>query len=302
MYFCAMSWSPLIHGFKAFLKLEKSLSAHSIEAYIDDVQKLAQFSENELDSKAAQSLTSEDLEDFISTLFQLGLAVRSQARIISGVKAFYHYLLMENMIQEDPTQWMESPKIGRKFPDVLSVDELFSILQSIDLSKDAGHRDRAIIECLYACGLRVSELCSLQLSHCYWDQKIIKVIGKGNKERIVPIADSALLRISHYLDGYRLQLPKIQGQTDFVFLNKYGKKLSRISVFNLIKSYAAQAGIHKNISPHTLRHSFATHLVEAGVNLRAVQEMLGHASITTTEIYTHLDIHYLRDTVENCLK
>lgn len=284
-------------GFKHYLQLEKSLSDHSVQAYIRDVEKLRQFSLDSLGELNPRQIKSENIESFLSWIHQFGFSETSQARILSGIKAFYKYLLIENMVADDPTELIEGPKWIRKIPDVLHIEEIDKILEAIDLSKDHGHRDRAILETLYACGLRVSELTDLLLSNIYFDDGFIKVIGKGNKERLVPIGLQALKQIEFYKNADRKKHSSVKGHEDFLFLNRFGKKLSRISIFNMVKHYVAKAGIHKDVSPHTFRHSFATHLVEGGANLRAVQEMLGHESITTTEIYTHLDLHYLRETI-----
>ncbi|MDQ3140759.1 MAG: site-specific tyrosine recombinase XerD [Bacteroidota bacterium] len=292
-----MDWHSSISGFKAYLSLERSLSKNSVDAYISDVQKLSLYCAQNLDHKSPAQLTMQDIESFIHWLFQFGFLDRTQARILSGVKAFYKFLLIEEVIVDDPTDLIEGPKLIRKIPDVLNVEEIEAIINSIDLSGANGHRNRAIIETLYACGLRVTELTELKLSNIYEDEGVIKVIGKGNKERLVPFGEEAIHHIHFYLQSYRNQLPKVKGHEDFVFLNRFGKKISRISIFEIVKEAARRAGITKIISPHTFRHSFATHLVEGGANLRAVQEMLGHESITTTEIYTHLDTEFLRDTI-----
>ncbi|MBK6823222.1 MAG: site-specific tyrosine recombinase XerD [Saprospiraceae bacterium] len=292
-----MDWVSAIKGFQAYLKLERSLSSHSLDAYSRDVAKLSRFVAEELDHKSPLKIELQDLIQFISWLNKVRLDSRSQARILSGVRAFYKFLLVEDLLNEDPTELLEGPRQAKYLPDFLSVEEIDMVLQAVDLSVERGHRDRAILETLYACGLRVSELVNSKWSDLMEDLGILKVIGKGNKERLVPIGEQALHQLILYRDSYRNKLPVVKGYEDFIFLNKFGKKLSRISVFNLVKEYVSKAGIHKTVSPHTFRHSFATHLVEGGANLRLVQEMLGHESITTTEIYTHLDLHYLRDTI-----
>ncbi|MBL0235631.1 MAG: tyrosine recombinase XerD [Saprospiraceae bacterium] len=294
-----MDWQSLIKGFKHYLKLERSMSDHSIQAYCRDANKLASFAELKLGGKGPLELSLEDLESYIQWLFEFQFDERSQARMISGIKAFYKFLLLEDVITYDPTELLEGPKLGQYIPDVLGIEEIELILQHIDLSDSKGHRDRAIIETLYACGLRVSELTELLMSHVYPELGIVKVIGKGNKERLVPIGEQALQQIHFYKIGFRNRLPIAKGHEDYLFLNRFGKKLSRISVFTRVKECVAKAGIQKIVSPHTFRHSFATHLVEGGANLRAVQEMLGHESINTTEIYTHLDNDYLRETILN---
>lgn len=292
-----MDWVSAIKGFQAYLKLERSLSSHSLDAYSRDVAKLSRFVAEELDHKSPLKIELQDLIQFISWLNKVRLDSRSQARILSGVRAFYKFLLVEDLLNEDPTELLEGPRQAKYLPDFLSVIEIDMVLQAVDLSVERGHRDRAILETLYACGLRVSELVNSKWSDLMEDLGILKVIGKGNKERLVPIGEQALYQLILYRDSYRNKLPVVKGYEDYIFLNKFGKKLSRISVFNLVKEYVSRAGIHKKVSPHTFRHSFATHLVEGGANLRLVQEMLGHESITTTEIYTHLDLHYLRDTI-----
>ncbi|MBK9961154.1 MAG: site-specific tyrosine recombinase XerD [Saprospiraceae bacterium] len=292
-----MDWVSAIKGFQAYLKLERSLSSHSLDAYSRDVAKLSRFVAEELDHKSPLKIELQDLIQFISWLNKVRLDSRSQARILSGVRAFYKFLLVEDLLNEDPTELLEGPRQAKYLPDFLSVEEIDMVLQAVDLSVERGHRDRAILETLYACGLRVSELVNSKWSDLMEDLGILKVIGKGNKERLVPIGEQALHQLILYRDSYRNKLPVVKGYEDCIFLNKFGKKLSRISVFNLVKEYVSKAGIHKKVSPHTFRHSFATHLVEGGANLRLVQEMLGHESITTTEIYTHLDLHYLRDTI-----
>lgn len=298
-YLYIMDWSVAISGFKHYLMLEKSLSANSIQAYLSDLEKLALFSAQELKSKTPEKLKMQDIEKFLSWLHSFGLGERSQARILSGIKAFYKYLLIEDLIKDDPTDLIEGPKISRKIPDVLSTEELEAIMESIDLSQTHGHRDRAILETLYACGLRVSEASGLLVSNVFFDDGFVKIVGKGNKERLVPIGEHALHHIRIYKNSFRNQLPVVRGHEDYLFLNRFGKQLSRISIFKLVKESAMKAGVKKSISPHTFRHSFATHLIEGGANLRSIQEMLGHESITTTEIYTHLDLNFLRETILN---
>ncbi len=292
-----MDWHSSIKGFESYLILERSLSKNSIEAYLRDVGKLVQYLEiNQLDISPVK-IDYKTLVEFIIWLNKLGVGQRSQSRIISGIRAFYKYLMMEDIIDNDPTELLEGPKIGRKIPDVLNYSEIEAILNAIDLSDDFGHRNKAIIETLYACGLRVSELVNLQLSNYFPDVGFVKVIGKNNKERIVPIGGDAIKNIDIYLKHYRNKLKIQKDNEDVIFLNRRGRKLSRIMIYNIIKDATAAAQINKNISPHTFRHSFATHLVEGGADLRAVQEMLGHESILTTEIYTHLDTGYLKKTI-----
>jgi integrase/recombinase XerD len=294
-------WQSYINGFKAWLRLEKSLSEASIEAYINDVNKLKLFAANHLDNCMPEKISLPQLQQFVGNITAIGLAATSQSRIISGVKQFYKYLQIENIIVVDPTALLEAPKTKRALPDFLHYNEIENILNAIDLSTAEGTRNKAIIEVMYSCGLRVSELVGLKLSNLFFADGFIKVIGKGNKERLVPIGNSAIKYVSIYLTTIRNhQLIKL-GQEDFVFLNRRGTALSRVMVFIMIKNYVQLAGINKTISPHTFRHSFATHLVEGGADLRAVQEMLGHESITTTEIYTHLDRNFLRKTLEQFL-
>jgi len=292
-----MNWKKYIKDFEVFLKLEKSLSAHSIEAYSRDISKLISYFEiNEIELDPS-GVTLKDLSGFLVWINEMGLSSRSQARLISGIKAFFKYLLLEDIIESDPTSLLEIPRIGRKLPEVLSIEEIDSIMSEIDMSKPEGRRNRAMLEVLYSCGLRVSELTGLRLSNIYFDKGFIRITGKRNKERLVPIGTAALREIRNYLPD-RNSLPRIdKDHEDSLFLNRRGKGLSRVMVFTIIKDLAAAAGIKKNISPHTFRHSFATHLIDGGADLRAVQEMLGHESILTTEIYTHLDRQYLRDAI-----
>ena len=289
-------WDSYLKGFKAYLQLEKSLSVNSVEAYTNDVKKLIQFLLIINENKLPNELELKTLQKFIHWINELGLSEFSQARIVSGIKAFYKYLLMEDLTTSNPSELLEAPKLKRKLPDTLSINEIEKIIDSIDLSKPSGERDKAIIETLYSCGLRVSELTNLKISNIYFDASFIRVIGKGDKERLVPLGSKAIKQIEIYMHQVRNHIAIKKGNEDFVFLNNKGTKLSRIMIFMLIKKLVAQVGIQKNISPHTFRHSFATHLVEGGADLRAVQEMLGHEIITTTEIYTHLDRSYLRQT------
>jgi integrase/recombinase XerD len=291
-------WEPYKKGFKAYLQLEKSLSENSVDAYLHDVDMLTQYLQISNDLKSPADLTLKDLQQFLKWITELGLSAGSQARIISGLRQFYKYCLLEQITAKDPTALLEAPKLKRLLPDVLSYDEIENILSKIDLSKPEGGRNKAIIETMYSCGLRVSEAVNLKISNLYLDVGFIRVIGKGDKERLVPIGSSAIKYILIYKDDIRVHMPVKQGKEDFLFLNRFGNEMSRVMIFMIIKELARQAEIKKNISPHTLRHSFATHLVEGGADLRAVQEMLGHESITTTEIYTHLDREYLRKTLE----
>ena len=291
-------WEPYKKGFKAYLQLEKSLSDNSVEAYLRDIEKLTQyFTQNNVLKKPAE-ITLKDLQQFVKWVAELGMTDTSQARIISGIKAFYKYCLLENISQTDPTALLEAPKLKRHLPDTLSVEEIETILSQIDLSKPEGGRNKAILETMYSCGLRVSEVVNLKISQLYLDVGFIRVIGKGNKERLVPIGSSAVKYITIYKNSIRIHIQPQPGNEDILFLNRRGSKLSRVMIFLIIKDLSAKAGIKKTISPHTFRHSFATHLVENGADLRAVQEMLGHESITTTEIYTHLDREFLRKTLE----
>ena len=280
-----------IKRYKTYLRLENARSANSIDADLTDLDKLTNFVENE--GKKYEDITYSDLQQFIAQLHDLGIHPRSQARIISGIKSFYKFLLLDNYITVDPTELLESPKIGLKLPEVLTVKEINSILDSIDLTQPEGQRNRAILEVLYSCGLRVSELVSLRFTDIYFDEGFIKVEGKGSKQRLVPISQIAIKEIKNYLYD-RNHIPVKKGFEDILFLSKRGTSLSRITIFHIIKQQAALAGIKKNISPHTFRHSFATHLLEGGAHLLAIQEMLGHEKITTTEIYTHIDRQFLR--------
>lgn len=291
-------WTSYLKGFKAFLQLEKSLSKNSVEAYLRDVQMLANFLNSENKSIALEQVDLGQLQKFLQSIHEMEFAATSQARIISGIKAFFHYLVMEEVISVNPTELLEAPKLQRKLPDVLGVDEVELLFTGIDHSKPEGQRNRAILEVMYSCGLRVTELIELQLTNMYLDVGFIRVIGKGNKERLIPIGDEAIKYINIYRDTIRNTMKPEKGHENTLFLNRRGKGLSRIMIFYIIKEAAQKAGIVKNIYPHTLRHSFATHLVEGGADLRAVQEMLGHESITTTEIYTHLDRNFLRQTLE----
>lgn len=279
------------------MKLERSLSENSIEAYSRDIEKLYQYADIQVNKLNPESITLSDLRQFIVWASELGMIPSSQARILSGIKSFYKYLLMEDLIKSDPSELLESPKIQRKLPDTLSINDINKLIDAIDVSKPEGARNKAILEVLYGCGLRVSELTELKLSNLYLDIEFIKVVGKGSKERLVPIGGSAVNALKIWIENIRVHIPIKKGEEDLVFLNRRGSRLSRIYIFMVIKQLAEITGINKTISPHTFRHSFATHLVEGGADLRAVQEMLGHESITTTEIYTHLDREYLKGTI-----
>ena len=292
-----MSWKSYIHGYQSYLRLEKSLSPNSVEAYVHDVQKLTQYLDHTGNLAGPAQLALKDIQGFLRWISELGMTARSQARIVSGLKGFYKYLLLENIIRKDPTELVESPKTGRKLPVFLTVTEINSLIEAIDLSTPEGKRNKAILETMYSCGLRVTELVNLKITNLYFNEGFIKVVGKGNKERLVPLSAMAQNEIVYYLREIRTGIPVRSGSEDIVFLSRRGSKLSRVMIFTIIKALATQAGIKKSISPHTFRHSFATHLVEGGADLRAVQEMLGHESITTTEIYTHLDREYLRSTI-----
>ncbi|WP_118953274.1 site-specific tyrosine recombinase XerD [Taibaiella helva] len=291
-------WSTYIKGFKAFLQLEKSLSPHSVDAYLHDVQLLARFLEQQYSGIAFEAIALQHLQQFLQSIHEQELAAASQARIISGVKAFFHYLITEEVISKNPTELLEAPKLKRKLPDVLGLTEVEQLFAGIDHSTPEGQRNRAILETMYGSGLRVSEVITLELTNLYLDVGFIRVIGKGNKERLVPIGDEAVKYIELYREHVRSHILPKKGQENILFLNRRGSGLSRVMIFYIIKEAAQRAGITKNIHPHTLRHSFATHLVEGGADLRAVQEMLGHESITTTEIYTHLDRGFLRQTLK----
>jgi integrase/recombinase XerD len=289
------TWNRYIKDFVSYLKIEKGLAENSIFAYQNDVDKLLQYALSI--KKNAEDITYNDLKDFIATLYDLGLSARSQARIISGIKQFYGFLLLENEIKIDPSELLEQPKIGRKLPEVLTIEEIDALIAAVDVTKSEGHRNRAILETLYSCGMRVSELINLRFSDLYFDEGFVRVIGKGNKERLVPVSPQVQKEIQIYNDHIRRHQEIKKGNENIVFLNRRGAQLTRVMIFTIIKQLAEAIDLKKNISPHTFRHSFATHLIEGGANLRAIQEMLGHESITTTEIYTHLDQRFLRDAI-----
>ncbi len=292
-----MNWKGYIADFKFYLKLEKSLSENSIEAYVSDINKLVNFCDINAGPEQPELVTHTYLVTFINYLNELELSPRSQARIISGLKSFFSFLLLDEKIESDPTELLESPKIGRKLPEVLSVDEIDRLLSAIDLSKQEGQRNKAIIETLYSCGLRVSELINLKISNLFFNEEYIRVTGKGKKERLVPISYRAIREIQYYYEKYRNHIKIARESENILFLNRRGKKLTRVMIFTIVKDLAYKTELKKSISPHTFRHSFATHLIDGGADLRAVQEMLGHESIITTEIYTHLDREYLRNTI-----
>jgi integrase/recombinase XerD len=294
-----MSWPIYLKGFKAYLQLEKSLAANSIESYLRDVAKLHQFLQIENSDVSPTQVSLSQLRSFVKYISELGFEASSQARIVSGVKAFFHYLLMEDEIKKNPAELLEAPRLKRALPDVLDTHEIDAMAAAIDQTKAEALRNRTILETMFSCGLRVSETVNLGITQIFEEEEYLKVKGKGNKERLVPIGKTALYWINLYRKEQRNLLEPKPGCNDILFLNRRGGKLSRVMVFYILKELAQKAGIKKNISPHTLRHSFATALVEAGADLRAVQQMLGHESITTTEIYTHLDREYLREVVQS---
>ena len=291
-------WDSFKKGFKAWLQLEKSLSDNSVDAYLQDIDKLTAFLELHDLKKSPNDIDLKLLENFVKWIHELGMTATSQARIISGLRSFYKYCLLEQLSEKDPTVLLESPKIRRKLPDTLSINEINAIIDAIDLSVAEGTRNKAIFETMYSCGLRVSELINLKISSLYLDVGFIKVIGKGDKQRLVPIGSEAIKHIDIYKNNVRNHIMIKKDKEDFLFLNRRGSQLSRVMIFLILKELVKKAGIEKNVSPHTFRHSFATHLVEGGADLRAVQEMLGHESITTSEIYTHLDRDFLRSTLQ----
>lgn len=286
--------NKIIIRYKQYLKLEKSLSDNTVEAYLTDLDKLLSYLTIEgIDFREA---TLDNLENFLAGLNDIGIHARSQARTLSGIRSFYHFLVMEDYIEQDPTELLESPQTGKHLPDVMTLEEIDALIRSIDRTTREGQRNRAILETLYSCGLRVSELCNLKISDLYLDEGFIKVEGKGNKQRLVPISPRAINELNNYFPDRNAGLIK-PGYEDYVFISRFGKNISRIMVFHIIKELAAQTGIQKTVSPHTFRHSFATHLLEGGANLRAIQCMLGHESIGTTEIYTHIDRNRLREEI-----
>ncbi len=294
-----MLWQSYMKGFKAYLTLERSMSDNTLEAYEHDVQMLARHITEQYPEISIQEINETHLRSFIDLVNELELAASTQSRILSGIRSFFRFLILENEVKKDPTELVEFPKQKRTLPHFLSVDEVEQLFTGIDHSTPEGLRNRAILETMYSCGLRVSELTDLKISNLYLDVEFIRVVGKGNKERLIPIGNEAIKHIKFYIQYVRNQLPVIKkGEEDCLFLNRRGSRLSRVMVFYIIKDATQKAGIQKDIHPHTLRHSFATHLVEGGADLRAVQEMLGHSSITTTEIYTHLDKKFLRETLE----
>ena len=289
------NWSRYITEFVSFLKIEKGLSANSVIAYENDVQKLMNYCISK--KLQVKEVNYQHLQSFITELYDLGLSGRSQARIISGIKQFFTYLMLENLISQDPSELLEQPKLGRKLPEVLSIDEIDSLIDAINLTSKEGPRNRAILEVLYSCGLRVSELINLKFTDLFYNEGFVRVLGKGNKERLVPLSKSVEYEINSYEEKVRSNLEIKAGHENFIFLNRRGKQLTRVMIFIIIKDLANKIDLKKSISPHTFRHSFATHLIEGGANLRAIQEMLGHESIITTEIYTHLDQSFLKDAI-----
>jgi integrase/recombinase XerD len=290
-----VKWSVLLNNFESYLQLEKGLSENTLLAYAKDVQKLQNYADEI--NKSVDQLEYNDLNAFVGALYDIGLSARSQARVVSGVKQFFDFLILEGELKINPSELLEPPKIGRKLPEVLSIEEIDAMIAQIDLSKNEGHRNKAILETLYCCGLRVSELCDMKISQIFRQEGFIRVIGKGNKERLIPLAASVTRELDFYFDAMRKHLDIARGHEDFVFLNRRGKQLTRVMIFTIIKDLAEKAGIKKNISPHTFRHSFATHLLEGGANLRAIQDMLGHESILTTEIYTHVSNQAQREAI-----
>ncbi|MBO7476870.1 MAG: site-specific tyrosine recombinase XerD [Salinivirgaceae bacterium] len=289
-----MVWADYLTSYKNFLMLEKSLSKNTIEAYMKDIQKFIDYSETE----SPLTVTQADIRSFIDEIdTEDGMSSRSQARILSGIKSFFKYLVIHDIIEHDPSEMIETPKLGRKLPQVLTPDEIDQLIEAVDLDSETGYRNRAILETLYGCGMRVSELISLKLTDLHFEENYLKIKGKGNKERLVPVGRSVKDSITLYIHNYRQTLKINRKDENILFLNRRGRKLTRVMVFTIIKDLAAKIGLKKTISPHTFRHSFATHLIEGGADLKAVQEMLGHESITTTELYTHLDREFLRDAI-----
>ena len=292
-----MNWLESKKGYETFLRIEKSLSPNSVSAYVNDINKLIMFVEEHYPNLAPETVKLAQLRKFVEWMNQNGISPRTQARTISGIKSFYKFLLIEEAVENDPTTLLESPRIGRKLPEILTEDEINSLIDAIDVAKAEGLRNRAILETLYSCGLRVSELVDLKVSNLHFEQEFLRIAGKGERERLVPISKRAIEDIKKYLLSSRKKLVIEKGFENIVFLNRRGKKLSRVMIFTIIKNLADKIKLEKNISPHTFRHSFASSLVQGGADLRTVQEMLGHESILTTEIYAHLDKEYLKDTV-----
>ena len=292
-----MSWNVYIRGYQNYLQIEKSLSKNTVDGYCRDIKKLNNFFNGNSDKKKIEEVNYQDFQNYLSYLNDLKINARSQSRIISSMRSFFKFLIIEKIIKENPTELLENPKTGKKLPEFLTIDEIELIVNQIDRSKKEGERNLAIIEVLYGCGLRVTELIELKISEIYWEEGFIRIIGKGNRERLVPLGEIASKHLKIYLNEIRVHQKVKDLFVDHVFINKNGSKISRVMIFKIIKKLTEKSGIQKNISPHSLRHSFATHLVEGGADLRSVQEMLGHQSITTTEIYTHLDKKYLKQTI-----
>ena len=292
-----MTWENAIESYKTYLILEKSLSANSVEAYLNDINKMAKYCDEKHQVKIPDEVTYDILKDYLIYVSEVGVTNRTQARCISSIRSFFKFLVFDGQLENNPTKLLEAPKIGRKLPNILTVEEIDSMLNAVEMYKPEGQRNKAIIEMLYSCGLRVSELISIKVSNINFRTGVVKIEGKGNKERLIPLSKNAKDEIKRYLKVYRDWLDIEKEYEDVLFLNKRGTALSRVMVFNIIKHLANRAGIKKNVSPHTFRHSFASHLVSGGADLRAVQDMLGHESILTTEIYTHFDEHYLKDTI-----
>ena len=292
-----MHWQRAIQGFKSYLQLERSLSGNTVEAYVRDIEQLRSYIESTSGEESPIGIQTVQLREFVQQIAEIGMSPASQSRMVSGIRSFYKYLLLEDKIDVNPSELLETPRIGRKLPDTLSNDEVVRMIDTIDLSTAEGERNRAILETLYGSGLRVSELLNLKISNIYFNDGIMRILGKGSKERLVPLGGIASKRISTYIKEVRIHVKVKKGAEDFVFLNNRGNYLSRVMIFNIVKKAAVDAGIKKSISPHTLRHSFATELIQRGADLRAVQDMLGHESIATTEIYTHLDRDFLRSNI-----
>jgi len=293
-----MQWQVNIKGFQSYLRLEKSLAKNSIVAYTEDMSRFVQFLSDKKYDLSPEKIEHKHMTEFVRWLNELDRSATTQSRVISGIRAFYKYLLLENLVTKNPTELLETPKLGRKLPDVLDVNDIDKLLSAVDMSSPKGQRDRTMLETMYSCGLRVSELVNLKISDLFFDTGFVRVIGKGDKQRLIPIGSVAMKFINIYKNQIRIHAEVKKGFEDFLFLNNRGRKLTTVMVFIILKNLALKIGMKKHVSPHTFRHSFATHLVENGADLRAVQEMLGHESITTTEIYTHLDRKYLKDTIE----
>lgn len=292
-----MSWNVYIRGYQNYLQIEKSLSKNTVDGYCRDIKKLNNFFNGNDDKKKIEEVNYQDFQNYLSYLNDLKINARSQSRVISSMRSFFKFLILEKIIKENPTELLENPKTGKKLPEFLTIEEIELLVNQIDRSKKEGERNLAIIEVLYGCGLRVTELIELKISEIYWEDGFIRIIGKGNKERLVPLGKIASKHLKIYLNEIRVHQKVKDLFVDHVFINKNGSKISRVMIFKIVKKLTEKAGIQKNISPHSLRHSFATHLVEGGADLRSVQEMLGHQSITTTEVYTHLDKNYLKQAI-----